>query len=116
MICNNCIYRLGAAYHFKKQCEDSDHRLRVYLGVMDKGYTVRDNETNTDISGPIDPSKFIDIDNDNSEKPKHTKRLIFCLTHCCWNAEHSLTFVVLYSFLWIAAKAEVATERSCLRN
>lgn len=74
VICNNCIYRLGAAYQFKRQCEDSDHRLRVYFGLLDKGYSVRDNETNTDISGPIDPSKLIDIDNDNDEKQiKQTK-------------------------------------------
>ncbi|XP_055298839.1 zinc finger protein 567 [Sitodiplosis mosellana] len=49
VICNNCIYRLGAAYHFKQQCENSDLRLRSYLGILDKGYgETRDCETNTD--------------------------------------------------------------------
>lgn len=49
VICNNCIYRLGAAYHFKQQCENSDLRLRSYLGILDKGYgETRDSETNTD--------------------------------------------------------------------
>lgn len=38
VICNNCIYRLGTAYHFKQQCENSDIRLKQYLGIMDKGY------------------------------------------------------------------------------
>lgn len=38
VICNNCIYRLGAAYHFKQQCENSDLRLRSYLGILDKGF------------------------------------------------------------------------------
>lgn len=75
VICNNCIYRLGAAYQFKRQCEDSDHRLRVYFGLLDKGYGVRDNETNTDITGPIDPSKLIDIGSDKDEKQiRQTKR------------------------------------------
>lgn len=38
VICNNCIYRLGAAYHFKQQCENSDLRLRSYLGMLEKGF------------------------------------------------------------------------------
>ncbi|XP_026479847.1 zinc finger protein 235-like [Ctenocephalides felis] len=32
-ICNNCIYRLGVAYHFLQQCENSDARLRHFLGL-----------------------------------------------------------------------------------
>lgn len=49
VICNNCLYRLGVAYHFKQQCENSDLRLRSYLGILDKGYgETRDSETNTD--------------------------------------------------------------------
>lgn len=32
-ICNNCIYRLGVAYQFKQQCENSDMRLRECLGL-----------------------------------------------------------------------------------
>lgn len=49
VICNNCLYRLGVAYHFKQQCENSDLRLRSYLGILDKGYgETRDSETNTE--------------------------------------------------------------------
>lgn len=36
VICNNCIYRLGVAYHFKQECENSDIRLRQYLGLPDR--------------------------------------------------------------------------------
>ncbi|TMW47296.1 hypothetical protein DOY81_007632 [Sarcophaga bullata] len=48
VICNNCIYRLGVAYHFKQECENSDIRLRQYLGLSDRGYGICDAETNTD--------------------------------------------------------------------
>ncbi|KAI9581380.1 zinc finger protein 628 [Glossina fuscipes] len=48
VICNNCIYRLGVAYHFKQECENSDLRLRQYLGLSDSGYGICDVETNTD--------------------------------------------------------------------
>lgn len=37
-ICNNCFYRLGIAYSFKDLCENSEIRLRQYLGLMDKAY------------------------------------------------------------------------------
>lgn len=47
VICNNCIYRLGVAYHFKQQCENSDLRLKQYLGI-DKEYWLRDAETMTE--------------------------------------------------------------------
>ncbi|XP_005180691.1 zinc finger protein 774 [Musca domestica] len=47
VICNNCIYRLGVAYHFKQECENSDIRLRQYLGLPDR-YGVCDAETNTE--------------------------------------------------------------------
>lgn len=50
VICNSCIYRLGAAYHFKQQCENSDFRLRSFLGILDDSYGTRDNETNTELS------------------------------------------------------------------
>ncbi|XP_067623463.1 zinc finger protein 32 [Eurosta solidaginis] len=49
VICNNCIYRLGVAYHFKQECENSDMRLRQYLGLQDRGYGFCDAETNTDL-------------------------------------------------------------------
>lgn len=70
VICNNCIYRLGAAYHFKQQCENSDYRLRSYLGVLDKGFGTRDNETNTE------PDPFFKIIDDSQEDKlnKATKR------------------------------------------
>lgn len=32
-ICKNCIRRLGIAYQFKQQCENSDMRLRECLGL-----------------------------------------------------------------------------------
>lgn len=70
VICNNCIYRLGAAYHFKQQCENSDLRLRSYLGVLDKGYgEMRDNETNTD----PDPYFKSAIDGDADKLAKSSK-------------------------------------------
>ncbi|XP_075161551.1 uncharacterized protein LOC142234331 isoform X2 [Haematobia irritans] len=46
VICNNCIYRLGVAFTFKQECENSDIRLRQYLGLA--GYAICDAETNTD--------------------------------------------------------------------
>uniref|UniRef100_A0A0A1WFT6 Zinc finger protein 112 n=1 Tax=Zeugodacus cucurbitae TaxID=28588 RepID=A0A0A1WFT6_ZEUCU len=49
VICNNCIYRLGVAYHFKQECENSDLRLRQYLGLQDRGYGFCDAETNTEL-------------------------------------------------------------------
>ncbi|XP_055681295.1 zinc finger protein 195-like [Lutzomyia longipalpis] len=57
VICNNCIYRLGVAYHFKQQCENSDIRLRQYLGLMDKAYGTRDAEVNTDVPYPQPKAK-----------------------------------------------------------
>lgn len=72
VICNNCIYRLGAAYHFKQQCENSDLRLRSYLGILDKGFGVRDNETNTENIEPFMKSGS----NEHVDKlAKITKRL-----------------------------------------
>lgn len=71
VICNNCIYRLGAAYHFKQQCENSDLRLRSYLGILDKGFGVRDNETNTDNPEPLLKHS---TDRDDDKLPKILKR------------------------------------------
>lgn len=71
VICNNCIYRLGAAYHFKQQCENSDLRLRSYLGILDKGYgETRDSETNTD----PDPYFKSAIDGTADKLSKSSKR------------------------------------------
>ncbi|KAJ6630188.1 Zinc finger and BTB domain-containing protein 49 [Pseudolycoriella hygida] len=72
VICNNCIYRLGAAYHFKQQCENSDLRLRSYLGILDKGFGTRDNETNTD--NPIEQVARKTEEDDDEEKKKISKR------------------------------------------
>uniref|UniRef100_A0A182F5D7 Uncharacterized protein n=1 Tax=Anopheles albimanus TaxID=7167 RepID=A0A182F5D7_ANOAL len=50
-ICNNCMYRLGVAFHLKQQCENSDMRLRQYIGLMTGIYSnVLDKETMTDDS------------------------------------------------------------------
>lgn len=70
VICNNCIYRLGAAYHFKQQCENSDLRLRSYLGILDKGFGTRDSETNTD----HDPYFKGSTDVQNAKLSKTAKR------------------------------------------
>uniref|UniRef100_A0A182YFB8 ZAD domain-containing protein n=1 Tax=Anopheles stephensi TaxID=30069 RepID=A0A182YFB8_ANOST len=51
-ICNNCMYRLGVAFHLKQQCENSDMRLRQYMNggsAMNYSYTL-DKETMTDDS------------------------------------------------------------------
>lgn len=34
-ICSVCIYRLGVAFQFKQQCENSDMRLRECLGLVE---------------------------------------------------------------------------------
>ncbi|XP_019561706.2 zinc finger protein 561 [Aedes albopictus] len=50
-ICNNCMYRLGVAFHLKQQCENSDMRLRQYIGLMTGVYSnALDKETMTDDS------------------------------------------------------------------
>ncbi|XP_058059663.1 zinc finger protein 235 [Anopheles bellator] len=50
-ICNNCMYRLGVAFHLKQQCENSDMRLRQYIGLMTGVYSnALDKETMTDES------------------------------------------------------------------
>lgn len=64
-ICNNCIYRLGVAYHFKQQCENSDLRLRQYFGLMDR-YGTRDAEMNTDIPYPTAKTVFPSKDTDGT--------------------------------------------------
>ncbi|KAL7741732.1 hypothetical protein ACLKA6_000346 [Drosophila palustris] len=45
-ICNNCLYRLGVAYHFQQECENSDLRLRQYLGLHESWR--HDAATNTE--------------------------------------------------------------------
>ena len=92
-ICNNCIYRLGAAYHFKQQCENSDLRLRSYLGMIDKGYSTRDNETSTDDLDLLYKRKM-DDDHDKSdeEKLKVSKRFPFREEFIPWSALTKIFF------------------------
>lgn len=43
------MYRLGVAFHLKQQCENSDMRLRQYIGLMTGVYSnSMDKETMTD--------------------------------------------------------------------
>ncbi|XP_077284747.1 uncharacterized protein LOC143910231 isoform X2 [Arctopsyche grandis] len=66
-ICNNCIYRLGVAYHFKQQCESSDLRLRQYLGVECKpAHNYKDVTTNTEST----------INREDTEKKNIPRKLI----------------------------------------
>lgn len=45
------MYRLGVAFHLKQQCENSDMRLRQYIGLMTGVYSnALDKETMTDDS------------------------------------------------------------------
>ncbi|EAT39716.1 AAEL008493-PA [Aedes aegypti] len=57
-ICNNCMYRLGVAFHLKQQCENSDMRLRQYIGLMTGVYSnSMDKETMTDDSWMVTSKK-----------------------------------------------------------
>ncbi|XP_037927792.1 zinc finger protein 628 [Teleopsis dalmanni] len=69
VICNNCIYRLGVAYHFKQECENSDIRLRQYLGLPDRGYGICDAETNTESTVGLNNKchQYLTQDIDNSD-------------------------------------------------
>lgn len=71
LICNNCIYRLGVAYHFKQQCENSDLRLRQYFGLMDRAFSMRDCETNTEEPYPEKSDKGEDEDGGPLDKRKN---------------------------------------------
>lgn len=39
-ICSLCVYRLGVAFQFKQQCENSDMRLRECLGLVEPDVVV----------------------------------------------------------------------------
>lgn len=68
VLCSNCIYRLSVSYHFKQQCENSDLRMRQYLGIRYYENT-KDAETNTEC--------FVKKDEDkDDEKTKKTLVLI----------------------------------------
>lgn len=77
VICNNCIYRLGVAYHFKQECENSDIRLRQYLGILERGYGLCDAETMTDPLPSSESKKNFpedkDDDNEEDEDKEYTK-------------------------------------------
>ncbi|EDW54569.1 zinc finger protein OZF [Drosophila sechellia] len=71
VICNNCIYRLGVAFHFKQECENSDLRLRQYLGILESWR--QDAATNTDfVEKPLDPQR--DSDEEEPVDAKVSKR------------------------------------------
>lgn len=75
VICNNCIYRLGVAYHFKQQCENSDLRIRQYLGLMDKGFYSRDQETMTETDSLLEKNPINKkIEDDEMEDEKIIKK------------------------------------------
>ncbi|XP_058840124.1 zinc finger protein 271-like [Topomyia yanbarensis] len=71
-ICNNCMYRLGVAFHLKQQCENSDMRLRQYIGLMTGVYTnSMDKETMTDDSCLL-VSKKSDLEGDHKVTKKRS--------------------------------------------
>uniref|UniRef100_A0A182IXH7 Protein krueppel n=1 Tax=Anopheles atroparvus TaxID=41427 RepID=A0A182IXH7_ANOAO len=73
-ICNNCMYRLGVAFHLKQQCENSDMRLRQYIGLMTGVYSnVMDKETMTDDSWLLTGSGEKGEDQKSSKK-KYSSR------------------------------------------
>ncbi|KAJ0175695.1 hypothetical protein K1T71_008854 [Dendrolimus kikuchii] len=55
LVCSNCIYKLGVAYHFKKTCESANIKLRQYLGVELPNKT-KDAAIMTD---PVQPQTII---------------------------------------------------------
>uniref|UniRef100_A0A182Q8M5 Protein krueppel n=1 Tax=Anopheles farauti TaxID=69004 RepID=A0A182Q8M5_9DIPT len=77
-ICNNCMYRLGVAFHLKQQCENSDMRLRQYMNggsAMSYSYTL-DKETMTDDSWLISGTDHKNDEQKGAEnrKPNSRKR------------------------------------------
>ncbi|XP_068140227.1 zinc finger protein 32 [Drosophila tropicalis] len=66
VICNNCIYRLGVAFHFKQECENNDIRLRQYLGLQESWR--HDAATNTEfIEKSLPPLLNSDDDDDDED-------------------------------------------------
>lgn len=74
VICNNCIYRLGVAYHFKQQVENSELRLRQYFGLMDKAFGTRDAEVNTEAPYPVVQKPIDTFSNDEDDAPSAEKK------------------------------------------
>nr|XP_040237108.2 zinc finger protein 1 homolog [Anopheles coluzzii] len=75
-ICNNCMYRLGVAFHLKQQCENSDMRLRQYMNggsAMNYSYTL-DKETMTDDSWLLSGMDHKGDDQKSPEKKTNSKK------------------------------------------
>lgn len=108
VICNNCIYRLGAAYHFKQQCENSDLRLRSYLGILDKGFGVRDNETNTEHADTF-------IKSGSNEHVDKLTKISKRLRNIIWFCNDSLIHFI-FSIYSRAVRIAIDTRKSCLKN
>uniref|UniRef100_A0A182NZW0 Uncharacterized protein n=1 Tax=Anopheles epiroticus TaxID=199890 RepID=A0A182NZW0_9DIPT len=75
-ICNNCMYRLGVAFHLKQQCENSDMRLRQYMNggtAMSYSYTL-DKETMTDDSWLLSGMEHKGDDQKSAEKKTNSKK------------------------------------------
>ncbi|XP_055597159.1 zinc finger protein 271 [Uranotaenia lowii] len=76
-ICNNCMYRLGVAFHLKQQCENSDMRLRQYIGLMTGVYTnAIDKETMTDDSWLLAAKKSDEIGRKSTKKKSGRSRYV----------------------------------------
>ncbi|KAH8377367.1 hypothetical protein KR093_005083 [Drosophila rubida] len=74
-ICNNCLYRLGVAYHFQQECENSDMRLRQYLGLHESWR--HDAATNTEfVANEIKPMPPTNHQlNSSDDEEAHTEAL-----------------------------------------
>uniref|UniRef100_A0A182NF01 Uncharacterized protein n=1 Tax=Anopheles dirus TaxID=7168 RepID=A0A182NF01_9DIPT len=75
-ICNNCMYRLGVAFHLKQQCENSDMRLRQYMNggsAVNYSYTL-DKETMTDDSWLLSGTDHKSDDQKAAENRKTNNR------------------------------------------
>lgn len=74
-ICNNCMYRLGVAFHLKQQCENSDMRLRQYIGLMTGVYSnSMDKETMTDDTWLLTAKKSEDAERKVTKKKSSRSR------------------------------------------
>ncbi|XP_065085048.1 zinc finger protein 585B-like isoform X2 [Ochlerotatus camptorhynchus] len=81
-ICNNCMYRLGVAFHLKQQCENSDMRLRQYIGLMTGVYSNSiDKETMTDDSWMLSVKKSDEVER-KTVKKTHSGEKPFACSFC----------------------------------
>ncbi|XP_052896049.1 zinc finger protein 271-like isoform X1 [Anopheles moucheti] len=75
-ICNNCMYRLGVAFHLKQQCENSDIRLRQYMNggsAMNYSYTM-EKETMTDDSWLLSGMEHKGDEHKSAEKKSNNRK------------------------------------------